>query len=107
MQIMANTESNEIEIEAVQAANLLCDYYLNCSFKVLAKIQNTENYLLSLPQDKQQLFNELEQSFTTGDAMEVGLELGIAERTIKRFLQDTQLFNKAKHGNYEKLKIEN
>lgn len=107
VQLMTDTESKEIAIEAVQAANALCEYYLNCSFKVLAKIQNTENYLLSLPQDKQQLFNELEQSFTTGDAMEVGLELGIAERTIKRFLQDTQLFNKAKHGNYEKLKIEN
>lgn len=107
LQIMNDTESKEIELAAVQASNLLCDYYLNCSLKVLAKIQNTENYLLSLPQDKQQLFNELEQSFTTGDAMEVGLELGIAERTIKRFLQDTQLFNKAKHGNYEKLKIEN
>ncbi len=107
VQFMTDTESKEITIEAVQASKLLCDYYLNCAFKVLAKIQNTENYLKALPKNKQQLFNELEQRFTTADAMEIGLDLGIAERTIKRFLQDTQLFKKAKHGNYEKLKIEN
>jgi hypothetical protein len=107
LQIMNDPESNEIEIEAVHAANLLCDYYLNCSFKVLAKIQNTENYLLSLPQDKQQLFNELEQSFTTAEATELGLDLGIVDRTIRRFLQDTQLFKKIKHGIYQKIKFEN
>jgi hypothetical protein len=107
LQIMSDTDSKEIEIEAVQASNLLCEYYLNCSFKVLAKIQNTENYLKSLPMDKQQLFNELGQSFTTAEATELGLDLGIVDRTIRRFLQDTQLFKKIKHGSYQKIKFEN
>ena len=107
VQIMTDTQSKEIEIEAVQASELLCEYYLKCAFKVLEKIQNKANYLQSLPNDKQQLFNELEDQFTTADAMECGLDLGIAERTIKRFLQDAQLFKKTKHGNYIKVKIEN
>jgi hypothetical protein len=102
VQIMNDPESKEITIEAVEASKALCEYYLNCSFKVLAKIQNTENYLQSLPKDKQQLFNELDQSFTKGEATEIGLDLGLSESTIKRFLQDTQLFKKAKHGNYLK-----
>jgi hypothetical protein len=107
VQIMTDSESKEITIETVQASKSLCDYYLNCAFKVLAKIQNTENYLLSLPTDKQQLFNELEQRFTTAEAVGSGSDLGIAERTTKRFLQDVQLFKRIKQGSYEKLKIQN
>ena len=107
VQLMADTESKEIAIEAVQSAKLLCDYYLNCSFKVLAKIQNKENYLISLPTDKQQLFNGLEERFTTLEATEAGLDLGIAERTVKRFLQDAQLFKKIKHGIYQKVEFKN
>ncbi len=102
VQIMNDPESKEIELAAVEASKVLCVYYLNCAFKVLEKIQNKANYLESLPNDKQQLFNELEQEFTKGDATEIGLDLGLSESTIKRFLQDTQLFKKAKHGNYLK-----
>lgn len=107
VQIMTDPESKEITIEAVEAANLLCDYFLNCAFKVLAKIQNTENYLLSLPKDKQRLFDALGELFTTSEATEIGLELGMIDRTIRRFLQDIQLFKKIKHGTYEKVQIKN
>lgn len=107
VQIMTDPESKEISIEAVQASKLLCDYYLNCAFKVLAKIQNTEKYLLSLPKDKQQLFDALGESFTASEATETGLDLGMIDRTIRRFLLDTQLFKKIKHGNYEKVQFKN
>lgn len=107
VQIMTDPESKEISIEAVQASKLLCDYYLNCAFKVLAKIQNTEKYLLSLPKDKQQLFDALGESFTASEATEAGSDLGMIDRTIRRFLLDTQLFKKIKHGNYEKVQFKN
>ena len=74
---------------------------------MLAKIQNTENYLLSLPKDKQELFNTLEDSFRTSEAVEVGGEIGLLERAVKRFLNDTQLFKKIKYGSYQKIKYEN
>lgn len=104
---MTDTESKEIAIEAVQASELLCEYYLKCAFKVLAKIQNTENYLLTLPMDKQGLFNELERQFTTAEAIAKGGEFGLLERAIKSFLNDTKLFKKVKHGSYQKNVIEN
>ena len=104
VQIMSDPESKEIEIKAVEASKLLCDYYLNCAFKVLEKIQNKSNYLESLPTDKKHLFNELGESFSKSDATEIGLDLGLSESTIKRFLQDTQLFKKVSHGNYLKTK---
>lgn len=107
VQIMKDTESEEIEIEAVEASKVLCEYYLQCSFKVLEKLQNKANYLLSLPKDKQQLFNELEERFTNSDALEAGLDLGMVDRTIRRFLQDGQLFKKIKHGTYEKVQFKN
>lgn len=107
VQIMTDTESKEIAIEAVQASELLCEYYLKCAFKVLAKIQNTENYLLTLPMDKQGLFNELERQFTTAEAIAKGGEFGLMERAIKSFLNDTKLFKKVKHGSYQKNVIEN
>lgn len=105
VQIMSDPQSKEISIEAVEAAKTLCEYYLNCAFKILAKIQNKENYLTTLPQEKQQLFSELEQEFSTAEAMEAGADVGMNERTIRRFLQDTQLFKKVSHGNYLKKEI--
>ena len=105
VQIMADPQSKEISIEAVEAAKTLCEYYLKCAFKVLEKIQNKENYLKTLPQDKQQLFNELERQFTTAEAMELGTDLGMNERTIRRFLQDAEIFKKVSHGNYLKKEI--
>ena len=106
VQMMSDPESMEIELAAVEASKLLCDYYLNCAFKVLAKIQNKENYLTTLPQDKQQLFSELEQRFTTAEAIAIGGDFELQERAIKSFLNDTNLFKKVKHGNYEKIKIQ-
>ena len=105
LQIMSDPDSMEISIEAVEASKALCDYYLNCAFKILAKIQNKENYLTTLPQEKQQLFSELGQEFSTAEAMEAGADVGMNERTIRRFLQDTQLFKKVSHGNYLKKEI--
>jgi hypothetical protein len=107
VQIMHDQSSTEIEISAVEAAKVLCDYYIACSFKVLAKIQNKENYLLTLPHNKKQLFDELEQSFTTADAVIAGVGLGLLERAVKGFLKDTLLFKRVKHGTYLKIEIEN
>ncbi|NRT11151.1 DUF3987 domain-containing protein [Flavobacterium sp. 14A] len=102
VQIMTDSSNDQIEIEAVHAAKALCDYYLNCAFKVLAKIQNKESYLLSLPQDKQQLFNGLDQQFTTAEAIAAGASLEMIERTVKNYLTDSSLFKKVKHGIYLK-----
>lgn len=107
LQMMHDPEAEAVELKAVEGAKLLCDYYLKCAFKVLAKIQNTENYLLSITPDKQALFNGLDDEFTTAEAVEAGEALKLKERAVKRFLTDTQLFKKVKYGMYEKIKLEN
>lgn len=107
MQMMEDPEAEAVELKAVEGAKLLCEYYLNCAFKVLAKIQNTENYLLTMTPDKQALFNCLDDEFTTGEAVEAGEALKLKERAVKRFLTDTQLFKKVKYGMYKKVKPEN
>lgn len=107
LQMMENLESYEIKIKAVEGAKLLCDYYLKCSFKVLAKIHNTENYLSSLAVDKQAFFSALDSTFTTAEAVEVGQQNSLNEKAVKRLLNDVQLFKKVKHGNYTKIQIEN
>lgn len=106
LQIMQDPKSEAVELAAVEGSRLLCDYYLNCALKVLAKIQNKENYLLSLSSEKQALFNSLDNEFTTAEAVEVGAEKGLNEKAVKRLLNDVQLFKKIKHGNYTKIKIE-
>lgn len=106
LQMMEDPEAETVELKAVEGAKLLCEYYLNCAFKVLAKIQNTQNYLLTMTPDKQALFNSLKDAFTTGEAVEVGQENGLNEKAVKRLLNDTQLFRKVKHGNYTKIKTE-
>lgn len=58
----------------------------------------------SLPQNKKQLFEILPEEFTTDQAVHTGQELNISESTVKRLLQDRQLFNWPKHGNYKKRK---
>lgn len=107
LQMMHDPEAEAVELKAVEGAKLLCDYYLNCAFKVLAKIQNMENYLLTLTPDKQALFNSLDDEFTTAEAVEAGEVLKLKERAVKRFLTDTQLFKKVKYGMYKKVKPEN
>lgn len=107
LQMMHDPEAEAVELKAVQGTERLCDYYLKCAFKVLAKIQNMENYLLTLTPDKQALFNSLGDEFTTAEAVEAGEVLKLKERAVKRFLTDTQLFKKVKYGMYKKVKPEN
>ncbi|MBZ4044507.1 DUF3987 domain-containing protein [Flavobacterium hibisci] len=107
VQIMSDPNSTEIEMVSVEASKLLCEYYLTCSSKVLAKIQNTESYLLTLPTAKQGFFNSLGAVFTTSEAVEVGEENGLNEKAVKRLLNDVLLFKKIKHGEYQKISVSN
>lgn len=102
LQMMREPQAEHIQLEAVQGAEKLCRYFMNCSFKVLEIIQNKKDYLQTLPEQKQKFYYSLSQKFTTADAVLTGLNFQFSERSIKTFLTDTILFKKLKHGNYEK-----
>jgi hypothetical protein len=56
-----------------------------------------------LPTDKQSLYIALPDTFSTSEGVQVAESMGMAERTFKRFLNNKELFQKIKQGEYEKL----
>nr|WP_315186885.1 DUF3987 domain-containing protein [uncultured Flavobacterium sp.] len=102
LQMMENPESTEIGMNAVYGAEKLCNYYLNCTLKVLRHIQNPNSYLFSIADNKKQLYNSLPSIFTTAQAVDMGVQFDFQERRVKEFLKDEVLFKKIKHGTYER-----
>lgn len=103
LQLMEDTYSDEIQIRAVKGAKDLCNYYMNSSFKVLAILQNPNEYLKTLADNKINFYNEIGNEFTTAVAIEIGKKFDIQERRVKDFIKDTVLFKNTKHGFYEKI----
>ncbi|SNB43051.1 conserved hypothetical protein [Flavobacterium psychrophilum] len=102
LQIMKDPKSDLIELDAVKGAEKLCVYFMNCSFKVLAVIQDPKEYLGTLVGNKQKFYKQLKEEFTTAEAIAVGLSFDIQDRRVKEFLKDTVLFKRIRHGYYEK-----
>ncbi len=90
-----------VGIEAVEGALKLVKYFKRTAIKVHSIVNNT-NPLDKLPTDKQNLYNELPETFTTSEGVEFAESFGIAERTFKYFINNRGLFNNPKRGEYEK-----
>lgn len=103
LQIMKEPQADYIELEAVQGAEKLCIYFMNCSFKVLEVIQNKKDYLQTLHEQKQKFYSLLAEKFSTAEAVTIGLNFDFNEKSVQRFLKDTILFKRLKHGSYEKI----
>ncbi|MEM9981832.1 MAG: DUF3987 domain-containing protein, partial [Bacteroidota bacterium] len=95
------SKKQAVGIEAVQGALKLVEYFKRTAIEVHSIISNV-NPLDRLPEDKQNLYNALPDTFTTSEGVEVAENLGIAERTFKRFLSNRDLFNNHIRGEYEK-----
>lgn len=107
LQLMSDPESESVGVSAVQGAKELCNYFMNCAFKVLAVIQNPTEYLETLNLNKKDFYRAIPEKFTTAEALKLGLSFEFLERRVKEFLNDTVLFKKVKHGMYEKtIKLE-
>jgi len=102
LQMMKDINSTEIQIEAAEGANLLCQYFINTAFKVIAKIQSPQSYFETLPRNKKQLYEALSETFTTAQAIEIGEKFDVKTRTVKEFIKDSFLFINTKHGEYKK-----
>jgi len=90
-----------IEIEAVQGALQLVEYFKKTAIKVHSIVSNASP-LDKLPTDKQNLYIALPDTFTTSEGVQVAENMGIAERTFKYFISNRDLFNNLKRGEYEK-----
>lgn len=95
------SDKHSISVEAVKGAIKLVEYFKNSAIKVNSILSNSSP-LDRQPTDKQQLYNALPDTFTTGIGVSIATNFGIPERTFKRFLSDKELFNNPARGEYEK-----
>ncbi|NLN95176.1 MAG: DUF3987 domain-containing protein [Bacteroidales bacterium] len=91
-----------IGIEAVQGALKLVEYFTKTAIKVF-NIVTDASPLDKLPLDKQTFYLSLSDTFTTNEGLQIALNMGIPERTYKRFLNRKDLFKWTKQGEYERL----
>lgn len=91
-----------IGIKSTEGALRLIEYFRKSAVKVNAII-SSDNPLDKLPSDKQCVYIELPDSFTTEQGVQIAEKLDMPERTFKRFLNEKELFKKVKRGYYEKL----
>ncbi len=97
-----NKTNQEVELFSVKSAIKLSEYFFQNAIKVHHKINNTSPFD-KLTSQEQQLYNNLDNSFTTKQILIEASLLNIDSRKVYRFLGNSQLFNKIKHGNYTKL----
>lgn len=100
----ACNESNltEVGIESFQGAIQLTEYFKRSAMRVHT-ILSDFNPVTKLSKTKQELYNTLPELFLTADSLRIGKELGIPERNVKRFLNDSTFFYRIKHGEYGKI----
>jgi hypothetical protein len=103
LQMMKDINSTKIDLDAVKGAEMLCKYFVNTSFKVVSKIHNSKNYLETLPNNKKMFYEALNHSFTTSEAIAIGIRFEIQKRRVHEFLKDSFLFINTKHGQYQKI----
>jgi len=97
-----NKTNKEVELFAVENAIKLSEYYFKNAIKVHHKINNTSP-LNKLTSEEKQLYNKMGTSFTTKQILNEAELLKIDSRKVYRFLNNLQLFEKIKHGCYDKL----
>lgn len=102
LQIMENSNTNEIGINAVKGADALCKYFIYTAFKVLDILNEPIVPNEVLPSNKLKYYEALPNEFTTSEAVKFGLGFSIPERTVKHFLTDKDYFENTKYGHYKK-----
>jgi len=100
MRIICEEVTDEmIDEKSAKAACTLADYFLEMDKRV-------HNLVSNKPVDTvhQQLYDMLEDEFSTADAVSVGTSLKLSERTVKRFLSNGigNYLKKDRHGIYTK-----
>ena len=104
--VIRHTESGELAGSIVCSntdfdnTKKLIEHLLSVLSKVFQDFPNKE--LNSLPTSKINLFKALPETFTTNEAVKLGNEYGVKERTLKNFLK-MPCFEKIKHGEYKKV----
>jgi hypothetical protein len=87
---------------AVEGAIKLAEYFKKSALKVHSILSNASP-LDKFPAKHQNLYNLLPDAFTTAQAVQIAKQVVFAERNLKRFLNERELFSRVSRGEYEKL----
>ena len=96
------SDKQSISKVSVQSAIMLVEYFKISIMKVYSIITSI-NPLDKLPLDKQNLYHDLPNSFSTETGLLVAIKHNMPARNFNRFLTNKELFSKASRGQYEKL----
>ena len=94
-------DNDNVDIDSVKSAIELSEYFEEC-YARLQKYMTID----SIQPQKKILLDGLEHEFTTADALKIGEEMGLSERSVMYTLTDLQtmkVIRKIKRGEYEKL----
>ena len=86
-----------ISTKSAAGAVKLIEYFIEEALKV-RKLVSAHSL-----DDKDKWYNLLKQEFTTAEAVDVGVKIGISQRAAKNWLNEDERIQKVKHGFYQKL----
>ena len=93
--------------EDFQAALMLSDVYLHHSLLMFNNLEEQKKHpkIYTMPNNKRQLFEQLPQEFQRKEAVALGVSLGLSERSVDDFLNNSvpMLLEKPKTGFYRKI----
>ena len=92
-----------VDIKAVEGAIKLANYFKSEALKIRNQVKEPDQS----EDNKAMLFESLPDQFTTSEAIEVGREMGVNERTIYRMLSKNLYSRQIAKGRYEKKKFIN
>lgn len=87
---------------SMEGALKLVEYFEATARKVHAQMFN-EDAVDSLPDLKARVYAKLPERFKTGEGQRIAQQLGMSERTFKRFIERPDLFKREGHGMIVKL----
>jgi hypothetical protein len=98
----SETKSLDIELETVEGAIDLVDYFMGNGERFRNSFFNSDDPLSNLNELKRTIYDNLEKKFKTSDAIAFGETLNYSKRSVNSFLKNKILFKKLEHGFYEK-----
>jgi hypothetical protein len=95
-------EPYQVSADTFQKAAQLVQYFEHNALKVFKLMEKFRDPLSNYPMEHKIIYYQLPYSFTTNTAWEIAKEK-VSRRTLFNILSDEYLFNKLKHGIYEKI----
>lgn len=100
--VCSKNKLDVITTEVVKKATLLAEFFAKNSLKA-KELMEANNPIKHLNQQKQDLYNALENKFSTKEGFKTAQEFSMEYKTYERFIGKKDLFKREKQGIYTKL----